>query len=164
MITMDCAWKGALMNEEEIVQLKHPDPNKQMPRISKHKYAMVRKAILEILPFDNEGFLFKELAESVARFLSKEQLEDLGSVGWHTTSIKLDLEARGLIERIPGRSPQRLRRVSRALISAVFVHGMDSIIRERIRRWQSLWFGRGWPVSCVRHFPFLDIIEISSCN
>jgi hypothetical protein len=112
MITMNCAWKGALMSEEEIVQLNHPDPNKQMPRISKHKYAMVRKAIFEILPFDNEGFPIKELAKSVAAFLSKEHLEELGSVGWHTTSIKLDLEACGLIERIPGRSPQWLRRVS----------------------------------------------------
>jgi Family of unknown function (DUF6958) len=38
-------------------------------------------------------------------------LATLGSVGWYTTSVNLDLEARGLIERVPGAQPQRLRRV-----------------------------------------------------
>ncbi|MCZ7544494.1 MAG: hypothetical protein M5R40_13685 [Anaerolineae bacterium] len=33
-----------------------------------------------------------------------------GSVGWHVTTVKLDLEARGLIERVPQSRPQRLRR------------------------------------------------------
>lgn len=32
-----------------------------------------------------------------------------GSVGWYVTTIKLDLEARRLIERVPGKSPQRLQ-------------------------------------------------------
>ncbi len=32
-----------------------------------------------------------------------------GSVGWYATTVKLDLEARGLIERMPGESPQVLR-------------------------------------------------------
>jgi hypothetical protein len=32
-----------------------------------------------------------------------------GAVGWYTTTVKLDLEARGVIQRIPKSSPQRLR-------------------------------------------------------
>jgi hypothetical protein len=32
-----------------------------------------------------------------------------GSIGWYTTIIKLDLEARGLIELIPDKKPQHLR-------------------------------------------------------
>jgi hypothetical protein len=32
-----------------------------------------------------------------------------GSISWYATMVKLDLEARGEIERIPGSSPQRIR-------------------------------------------------------
>ena len=32
-----------------------------------------------------------------------------GSIGWYTTTVKLDLEARGLIERVRGQTPQHLR-------------------------------------------------------
>ena len=34
-----------------------------------------------------------------------------GSIGWYVTTVKLDLEARGVIERF-GKGPQRLRPVS----------------------------------------------------
>ena len=34
-----------------------------------------------------------------------------GSVSWYVVSVKLDLEARGVLERIDGRSPQQLRLV-----------------------------------------------------
>ena len=36
-----------------------------------------------------------------------------GSTGWYTTTVKLDLEARGVIERIPNSSPQQLRLVKK---------------------------------------------------
>jgi hypothetical protein len=32
-----------------------------------------------------------------------------GSISWYVTTVKLDLEARGLIARVPGSHPQRLR-------------------------------------------------------
>lgn len=72
-----------------------------MPRISRRKYELVKSAILEIIPNTNPGIPFKTLADGVA---------EVGSIGWYTTCVKLDLEARGIIERIPGVSPQRLRK------------------------------------------------------
>lgn len=39
------------------------------------------------------------------------QLEELGSVGWYTTTVKLDLEARGEIARVESARPQRLVRL-----------------------------------------------------
>jgi len=32
-----------------------------------------------------------------------------GSVSWYFTTVKLDLEARGILERVPGERPQRIR-------------------------------------------------------
>ena len=36
----------------------------------------------------------------------------LGSVGWYTTSVKLDMEEKGDIRRAAGSKPQRLLRVT----------------------------------------------------
>ncbi|MEJ2264983.1 MAG: hypothetical protein P8X95_16175 [Anaerolineales bacterium] len=91
------------------VQLKHPDPAKSAPRISAQKYEAVKLAILRAVAQNENGILFKDLPGRVSELLSPGQLENLGSVGWYTTTVKLDLEARGLIERLPGSSPQRLR-------------------------------------------------------
>ena len=93
---------------EERIQLSHPDPDKEAPRISAEKYQAVRAAILTAVSEDEGGILFKDLAERVSQLLSPQVLENLGSVGWYTTSVKLDLEARGLIKRVPGSKPQRL--------------------------------------------------------
>lgn len=91
---------------------QHPDPEKQGTRIDKWKYDAVRRAILDAIPADEEGVEFRRLPSLVEERLSPEELINLGSVGWYTTTVKLDLEARKEIERIPGSSPQRLRRLN----------------------------------------------------
>ncbi len=88
---------------EKIMTL-HPE-GKTGVNIDKGKYDMVRGAILEILK-ENETYPFKTLADEVASRLG-DSFE--GSFGWYTTSVKLDLEARGEIERLPKKSPQQLR-------------------------------------------------------
>lgn len=88
---------------EKIMTL-HP-AGKQGVNIDKGKYDAVREAILTII--DEQGeIVFRELPAYVG-----ERLADFdGSIGWYTTTVKLDLEARGEIERIPKSNPQRLRR------------------------------------------------------
>jgi len=94
---------------EERIQLRHPDPTKAMPRIIKARYKIVRAAILEAIPPGEEGLPFRELAGRVAAQLTPESLAQVRAIGWYTTSVKLDLEGRGEIERVPGSRPQRLR-------------------------------------------------------
>ena len=90
---------------EKIMTL-HP-AGKQGVNIDKGKYDMVREAIEATLKAQ-PGITFSELTEGVGR-----QLGDVfdGSVSWYVVSVKLDLEARGVLERVDGRSPQRLRLV-----------------------------------------------------
>jgi hypothetical protein len=59
---------------------------------------------------DDPGVEFKELPGLVEQHLLPADREALGSVSWYTTTVKLDLEVRGEIERIEGSKPQRLRR------------------------------------------------------
>ena len=92
-------------------QLRHPDPAKAAPRIPQEKYELVRTAILQVVGQSVDGVAFNELADKVVALLPKEARDNLGSVGWYTTAVKLDLEAQGLIARVPGVRPQRLRRV-----------------------------------------------------
>jgi hypothetical protein len=81
-----------------------------MPRIDRTVYEAFRKAILKIVPASGDGLPFRDLAPRVASRLPGAVRDSIGSVNWYATTVKLDLEARGEIERIPGSRPQRLRR------------------------------------------------------
>lgn len=90
---------------EEKILTQHPQAGKQGVRISKARYETVREAIL--LSLRREGPLaFSRLVEIVGERL---QGKFDGSIPWYVTTVKLDLEARGLIRRVPGSSPQQLR-------------------------------------------------------
>lgn len=88
----------------ERIMTLHP-AGKTGVNIEKHKYDTIRSAILAIIE-EGGTVPFKGLADAVAEHLDGNFD---GSFGWYTTSVKLDLEARGLIERIPKKSPQQLR-------------------------------------------------------
>jgi DNA-binding Lrp family transcriptional regulator len=84
----------------------HPQ-GKNGVNISKDKYNVMKAAIVNVLQKQGE-MTFRELNEEVGR-----QLEGNfeGSIGWYLTTVKLDLEARGVIERF-GKSPQQLRLIA----------------------------------------------------
>lgn len=91
---------------EERILTKHPQ-GKSGVHISKHRYDAMREAILKAISAQGE-ITFQGLIDAVERQL---QSRFTGSISWYVTSVKLDLEARGIIERIPESSPQRLRLV-----------------------------------------------------
>jgi len=93
---------------DEKLLTRHPDPAKHGVRISKVKYDVIRQTILEILRANSE-LTFTELADA-----AKERLEGEfdGSTSWYVTTVKLDLEARNEIQRVPKTRPQRLRVVT----------------------------------------------------
>lgn len=90
----------------ERILTKHPE-GKSGVNIDKQKYDTIRTAIVETLR-DNEGTTFNDLTEDI-----RQQLQNtfVSSIPWYVTTVKLDLEARGVIERIPESSPQQLRLV-----------------------------------------------------
>ena len=89
------------MGSEKILTL-HPE-GKQGVKISRKKYELMKKTILTCL--NAKEFTFKELGRLVKNELNGK-FE--GSINWYYTTIKLDLEARNIIER-KNMSPQRIR-------------------------------------------------------
>ncbi|MEL6538764.1 MAG: hypothetical protein AAFQ98_25315 [Bacteroidota bacterium] len=93
------------MAEEKILTL-HPQ-GKAGVNILKRRYDVIAEYILKKLK-DHPNTTFSDLAD--------EAYDDLqstfdGKVVWYVTSVKLDLEARGMIERVPKTSPHQLRLV-----------------------------------------------------
>ena len=82
----------------------HPEGKKGV-NILVSKYNVIRAFILKTLEERNE-ISYKELNELAITTL-KDSFD--GSVPWYLVSVKLDLEARKIIERIPGTSPHFVR-------------------------------------------------------
>ena len=95
----------------EKVEALTPTPGAQPTRVDRDRYEAVRKALLAVIPKRKEGVEFRELTALVKARLPNGEVPRGGSIQWYVTTVKLDLEARGLVERIPRSSPQRLRRV-----------------------------------------------------
>ncbi len=98
-----------MARKQPTMQALNVNKGKKGMRLSAERYHAVKEAILAALPPGEEGLLFKDLPGEVASRVPAGLFEG-ASIAWYTTSVKLDLEARGLIERVPGSRPQRLRR------------------------------------------------------
>lgn len=89
---------------KDTIRTLHPE-KKQGVKISKEKYEVIRAAILSALHKQNE-ITFMNLSRAVEKEVNGN-FE--GSVTWYVTTVKLDLEARGLIKRVPNSRPQLVR-------------------------------------------------------
>lgn len=98
-----------MAQEQETVLCENPQPGKAPTRIPKWKYDAVELAIMAAARESEHGVPFQRLADEVRSRLSQGELDQLGSVTWYTVVVKLDLESKGRLERIPGRKPQVVR-------------------------------------------------------
>ncbi len=80
------------------IQTLHPHPDKTNKRISLEKYIIIRENLLKVL---NDT----ELTHTALMEQLYDQVKDTfdGGVQWYGETVKLDLEARGIIERIAGK-------------------------------------------------------------
>ena len=82
----------------------HPQGKKGV-NILKEKYDFIKQFILDTI-LEKEVISFEALSD-----LAVEKLTNTfdGKVLWYIVTVKLDLEARGIIERVPKSSPHELR-------------------------------------------------------
>ncbi len=89
---------------KDMVKTLNPQ-KKQGVNISRDKYDMIRKAIMSVLRANKEMTFMK-----LSRAVEKEVRGKFdGSVMWYVTTVKLDLEARGEVKRVPNSRPQLVR-------------------------------------------------------
>ncbi len=89
---------------KDTVKTLHPE-KKQGVNISREKYEIIRRNIMSILRANKEMTFMK-----LSRAVEKEVRGKFdGSVTWYVTTVKLDLEARGEIKRVPNSRPQLVR-------------------------------------------------------
>ncbi|WKZ64085.1 MAG: hypothetical protein QY315_04655 [Saprospiraceae bacterium] len=93
------------MQETKIMTL-HPS-GKQGVNILLRRYEVIKDFILSKV-IEHSEISFDELTDLAVKELS-ESFD--GKVVWYMVTVKLDLEARKLIERVPKTSPHKLRLV-----------------------------------------------------
>lgn len=93
----------------EMVEVLHP-AGKGPTRVNRADYEAYRTALLKVIPRNKEGVRFMHLGELVEDALPAEVHERTKPLWWVTT-VKLDLEACGLIDRVQQAQPQRVRRI-----------------------------------------------------
>ncbi|HET9590741.1 MAG TPA: hypothetical protein VFO91_18270 [Anaerolineales bacterium] len=86
------------------IRTLHPE-KKQGVNISREKYELIRNAILAALRTKKE-MTFMNLSRAVEKEVNGN-FE--GSVSWYVTTVKLDMEARGEIKRVPNSRPQLVK-------------------------------------------------------
>jgi len=92
--------------EAERIMTLHPKGLKGV-NILRAKYLQIKEYIIQTLEKEKE-ITYQELSDRAEKDL-QETFD--GKVGWYIVSVKLDLEARGIIERIPKTSPHKIRMV-----------------------------------------------------
>jgi len=90
------------MASDELFLTVQPEPATQSVRIDQAKYQAVQEAITQNLR------RYGSLTFTQLGALVEEQLQAAftGSVTWYYTTVKLDMEARGEIRRVPNSRPQ----------------------------------------------------------
>jgi len=92
------------MGDDEKIMTLHPDGKKGV-NISKRRYDGIKDFILDTIR-DQKEISYQDLSRLAVEKLAKTFD---GKVVWYVVSVKLDLEARDIIERIPNISPHKLR-------------------------------------------------------
>jgi hypothetical protein len=90
---------------DQKVHLKHPQ-GKNSISMNKDKYHLLKPAVLKFLRANGKA-TFREISAAVERDFKKNGTKFNGSLPWHLEWIKLDLEARRIIKRVAGTSPQQ---------------------------------------------------------
>ena len=91
------------MEENKIMTL-HPE-GKAGVNILKRRYDFIKSFIIKTVKKEGE-ISFKELNELAVKKI-KNKFD--GKIPWYIVTVKLDLEARDIIERIPQTSPHKIR-------------------------------------------------------
>jgi hypothetical protein len=98
------------MADEEKIACRTPSEGRDgVTHIPLWKYQVLRRAILHAVGAAGpDGLPFSQLTSALRARLAAQDLARMGSLGWHATTVKLNMEVEGELVRMPGKGPQRL--------------------------------------------------------
>lgn len=97
------------MKEDNVACRTPAEGRDGVTAIPKWKYDAVRGAILGAVDAAGPtGLPFAQLPNAVRDRLRAETVERIGSLGWHVTTVKLEMEVAGEIARMRGVVPQQI--------------------------------------------------------
>lgn len=90
---------------EKRIKTLHPMGKKGV-NILQRRYEVVKDTILAVLEENGGEMYYQDVNEE-----AKKKLEGYfdGKIPWYVVSVKLDLEARGIINRVNNSSPHRIK-------------------------------------------------------
>jgi hypothetical protein len=94
---------------EQKIQLLHP-AGKKAVRMDVDRYTVIKKSLLNSLKRNRE-LTHTEILEAMIDDFKKHKIKFEGSLEWYMESVKLDLEATKLIERVYDKSRLKFRLV-----------------------------------------------------
>lgn len=95
-----------LPTDSDKIETLHPAGKKGV-NILRRRYELVRGFIEQTVR--ERGPLTYQRLDELANEALTDKLD--GSVSWYVVTVKLDLEARGVLERVPKTSPHQVRLV-----------------------------------------------------
>jgi hypothetical protein len=90
-------------NTEKILTLNLN--GKKGVNILKSRYDVIKEAVISIITREKQITLVDLIKQVEAELSGTFD----GKIGWYMVAVKLDLEARGVIAKVPGKTPQTLR-------------------------------------------------------
>lgn len=92
----------------EKVPCRTPTPGRDgVTNVPKWKFDLMQGHVLTVLA--DGPMTSNELKKAVQTKLSEAELTELGSLGWHLCTVRLEMEVRGEIARVAGKGPLKLR-------------------------------------------------------
>jgi len=82
------------------MRLRHRNPHAGRPYVRSDKYLLVSQAVMQRLPETGSGMTAEELVARLAHDLPSNLFPTAASIRWFMTAVRIDLEARGRIQRV----------------------------------------------------------------
>lgn len=86
-------------NADEFVVVENINVPGRTTRVNAPMYHAMRRAMLEVLPFEAPGLTQAEIREAVVPHLPEDLYPGGAKAGWWAKSVQLDLEAKGIVVR-----------------------------------------------------------------
>lgn len=95
------------MSEAERIEIESITTPGHIQRVDRAKYMAMRTALLRALPRQPPGMTVAQAKQALLPHLPASLFPQGATAGWWLKAVQLDLEAKGVVERLPG-TPLRL--------------------------------------------------------